>query len=423
VSENARKLRQRFVDLWWQCRDDMPGFERTYSPREQADRENQLEQFLRTLTAALHQAPRSEQEREALQQQVAALGAVFAKSALDFNDAHLEAVQSSGLIETAIDFAQKARRYDTTISSDDIFQAGRNALTMNLLQLLMGLPVQVTPSIFAYCMLYPYTDNYLDDPSIPSETKRAFNQRFHRRLLGEAVPPANGYEQRISDLVGMIENQYERSRYAAVYQSLIDIHIAQAKSLALHRPAASPYDVDVLGISFEKGGTSVLADVYLVAGTPTTQQLEFAYVYGAFTQLMDDLEDVKRDADDGIMTVFSQTAGHWPLDTLTNRLFHFGDWALDRMRDAGPGLSAPLYDLLKRSVHLLLIDSAGIAAAFYNKAYVSGLEMYMPFRFSALKKQRQKLNRQRLSLMKVMEMSPLPADLIFVTPRLKQATA
>ena len=35
---------------------------------------------------------------------------------------------------------------------------------------LLGLPVEVTPAVFAYSMLYPYTDNYLDDPAIPRTT-------------------------------------------------------------------------------------------------------------------------------------------------------------------------------------------------------------------------------------------------------------
>ncbi|MCL5998953.1 MAG: hypothetical protein M1546_23275 [Chloroflexi bacterium] len=424
ISASVQELRQQYVNLWWQLGSDMPGVERTYTPREQADREKQLNQFIDTLTTQLRHMPRQERERAALQQQIVASGAVFAKSALDFDDSHLQAVQTSGLVEAAVDFAQKARRYDAAITSEDIFQAGRNVMTMNLLQLQMGLQVQVTPSIFAYSMLYPYSDNYLDDPDISTETKRAFNERFYRRLQGKAVTPANDYEQKISDLVEMIEGQYERAHYPQIYQSLVDIHLAQAGSLSLHRRTASPYDVDVLGISFEKGGTAVLADVYLVAGTPATRQLEIAFGYGAFTQLMDDLEDVKQDAGDGILTVFSQTAHRWPLDTLTNRLFHFGNWVLDHMADLSPAgtVPGPLFSLMKRCVHLLLADSAGSNAGLYSKPYLAGLETQLPFRFNALNKQRQKLNRQRLTLMKLLETSALAPDTLSFNLQLKPQT-
>jgi len=36
--------------------------------------------------------------------------------------------------------------------------------------------------------------------------------------------------------------------------------MAQARSLKLVAPEASPFELDVVGISCEKGGTSVLAD-------------------------------------------------------------------------------------------------------------------------------------------------------------------
>ncbi len=39
---------------------------------------------------------------------------------------------------------------------------------LDVLQLLLGIPVRVTPAIFAYSMLYPYGDNCLDDPAIPN---------------------------------------------------------------------------------------------------------------------------------------------------------------------------------------------------------------------------------------------------------------
>ena len=103
-------------------------------------------------------------------------------------------------------------------------------------------------------------------------TKLAFNHRFQRRLQGEDVRPANAYEATISQLVGMIESQWDRARYPQVYESLLAIHAAQARSLGLVAPGASPYELDVLGISFEKGGTSVLADGYLVAGWLTPEQ-------------------------------------------------------------------------------------------------------------------------------------------------------
>jgi hypothetical protein len=406
------QLTHQFVDLWWRCADDLPGFEHTYTLREQSEREDMLNDLLGTISSTLKKPLHSEAQRQEAQQQLTALGVVFAKSALGFNDAQLAAVQSSGIVDAAYDFMQQARRFDAALSSDDIYQAARNVMTMNLLQLAMGLPVKVTPAVFAYSMLYPYSDNYLDDPAISKDVKAAFNERFRLRLLGEPFKPQNAYEQKIAALIGMIEAQFERARYPLVYQSLLDIFVAQALSMRLHQRTRSPYELDVLGLSFKKGGTAVVADVYLVAGNPTQRQLEIAFGYGAFTQLMDDLEDVERDRADGILTILSQTAGTWPLDGLTNRIFSLGDWVLARLPELGPNTPAPLQALMQSCVHWLLADSVGVVQHLYTGPYVAELERHMPFRFSALKKQRQRMNRQRASVMKFIEMSGLPNQVL-----------
>jgi hypothetical protein len=75
------------------------------------------------------------------------------------------------------------------------------------------------------------------------------------------------------------------------------------------------------------------------------------------------------------------------------------------MDDFGACAPQPLRDVMQRSVHLLLIDAAATMARFYTKPYIASLEAHMPFRFAALSKQRQRLERQRLSLMKIMELS------------------
>jgi hypothetical protein len=45
----------------------------------------------------------------------------------------------------------------------------------------------------------------------------------------------------------------------------------------------------ILPISFFKGGTSVLADAFLVKGNLNIKEMHFAFAYGSFLQLLDDL--------------------------------------------------------------------------------------------------------------------------------------
>lgn len=401
--ELVRKLLPEFTALWWESDADIPDLGPRYTPDEQSAREAQLERFQSTVTSEAKRAPRTRSERQATQERILSAFRTFARVALGFEEGHTDALLERGLPHVGTQFAQTARRFDPTIRGSDIFQAMRNVWTMNSLQLLLGLPIRLTPAIFAYSMLYPYTDNYLDDPAIPEEVKKAFNERFARRLAGEDTAPATPHERIIYDLVGMIESQFARSRYPQVFESLYAIHRAQCKSVYLLRRNASPYEVDVLGISFEKGGTSVLADGYLVASSLSEAQAAYMLGWGAFVQLVDDLQDVEQDSKDGLSTVFSQTARHWPLDAVTDRAFRFGAKIVERLDCFDAPSAEPIKELMRRSTFRLLIEAAGGAGQFYTKDYLREIESRSPFRFSFLSKRRKKLASRRASLMGLVE--------------------
>jgi hypothetical protein len=275
---------------------------------------------------------------------------------------------------------------------------------MNLFQYMFGLPVQVTPAVFAYSLLYPYTDNYLDDPSIPWQTKREANQRLSARLAGESCSPENAHEQRIFDLVSVIEREFDRERFPMVYASLLAIQSAQVESLKLIAPEASPYDLDILRLTIRKGGAATLADGYLVAGTLIPEQREFAFAYGAFTQLLDDQEDLFRDRDAGLMTVFSQTSRAWRLDAVTGRLLAYKNLALQGMRKMGPQGSGLIAELVLQGIDLLIVDGASRSERFHSYRYLRALEQYFPFRFSEVGRQRRILQRRKVSLTRAMEL-------------------
>ncbi len=409
VAAQVQALNQRYLSLWWQCAAGaLPPIDR-YAPSQQQANEQKLARLLDQLIAALKRTPPDEDARQALQEQLLDTGFAFAQTALGFEKQPLDLIRSYGFIEVMQQFGRMAREFDDQISWEDVYQAGRNVMSMNFMQALLGLPVQMTPAIFAYSMLYPYTDNYLDDPAIGAETKKAFNQRFARQLQGQWVSPENAAEERIYQLVAMIEDQYPRPAYPRLHQSLLAIHQAQARSLGLVQPEASPYEIDVLGITFEKGGASVLADGYLVAGELSDDQADFMFGYGAFTQLMDDLEDIEADRKAGRLSLFSQTADHWPLDALTTRTLHFGLQVLDRMDGITVPEAMPLKAFFLKSVAPLIFASAGQAGRYYTPAYLRQIEAYMPFRFAALKKQRRKLARQQGLSEKIFQIWITPA--------------
>jgi hypothetical protein len=404
MSETIRELNQHFVDLWRECvtgDGDLPDLGTVYVPRIQSQNEKSLLRFLERVDRMLTSPPRSHNEAQEIK---AHLGTAFkrlAQEALSFTAEQLDLLPSQAFTDVSEEFIRMARAFDSTLSVEDIYQAGRNAWTAHGLQWLLNLPVQLTPSILAYSLLYPYTDNYLDDPDIPKRTKLAFDERFRRRLAGDLLTPTHEYEQVIFDLVEMIEKQYSRTEYPAVFESLLAIHHAQRQSLNLLHRAAAPGEVDVLGLSFYKGGTSVLADGYLVSDILTETQRQYTYGHGIFAQLMDDMEDVEQDRQAGRLTIYSQLAGHWPLDRLANHTFHFGRNVLLGLDCFDVAKSAR--ELIGHGANLFLIDAIGRTDRYYTPSYLRELEAHSPFRFSFLKDQRDDFSRRHRSLGKLME--------------------
>jgi hypothetical protein len=420
MSQFVAELMARFTRLWWDCSVDFPTLDKHFSRREQLTKEQQIERGLNELMRDLKHQARNGTGQQADYVRITTTCEAFAKSALDLEERHLDLIRSYGFLEVAAEFARQARRFDTSLTDADLFQASRNVWSMNFMQVLLGLSVQLTPAILAYSLLYPYSDNYLDDPATPAETKRAFNRRFRQRLEGIPVKPANSQEARISDLIGIIENQFERRRYPQVFDSLLAIHQAQSQSLALLQPGASPYEIDVLGICFEKGGTSVLADGYLVAGDLTSSERELMFHYGTFTQLIDDLEDVQKDLDAGLQTIYSQSARHWPLDNITNRTFAYAQMFINRMDDFLGKVPPEFQDLLRRSIPALLTAQAGSARRYYSRSYLRDLEACSPVRFDFLDRQRKKILHQKISAMSLIEVfaaagAPRPVPAVLLT--------
>ncbi len=398
------ELLQESLSLWHRDAVCLPPFDRTFTSAEQAAREIHLDQFLRTVEAELRDLPRTRSERCFARRRVTSAFTDFAKACLNLDDSHLELLLNDGFSAVATQLARQARQFDPAVSAADIFQASRNAWTACGFQTLMGQDMHLTPSIFAYSMLYPYTDNYLDDPATSRGAKLAFSERFRFRLEGDAVAPFNDREATIWRLVELIEEQYARSVWPEVYASLLQIHRAQENSVRLLRFDASSAGVDVLKLSFEKGGASVLADAYLAAGSLSPEEAQFAFSWGVLLQIADDLQDLQQDLREGILTVFTQAAARVrpgpPLDNLTTRTLDFGHRVMNQMDGMSSNHSAltgavqkhkSLKEMIRMSCSLLLIWSAGESAKLYSNKYLADLETHSPFRFAPLAEKRKKL--------------------------------
>ncbi len=158
----------------------------------------------------------------------------FSARALDLDAESLE-VLTEDFLPVGTELACWARQFDPELSMPSIIQAARNAWTACGLQPLLGARIKLTPAILGYSLLYPYSDNYLDEESITAAEKLDFSRRFRSRLLGETLAAEGGRERAMWGLIAMIEMQYPRDRYPQVFDSLLAIHRGRGE-----HPAGGP---------------------------------------------------------------------------------------------------------------------------------------------------------------------------------------
>jgi uncharacterized small protein (DUF1192 family) len=384
---------------WQASSADFPQFE-AYTVDEQERREHLLDSNLDTIDAELRKTSRT---RSAAERTIARITSLFVRVStftLDLDDPSIQTLLEGGFSQIGTDLARSARRLDPDVSMTDILQAARNAWTACGLQVLLGRTLRLTPGIFAYSMLYPYSDNCLDDPAISLDAKLQFSDLFRRRLKGDHPHATDARQKIIWRLVGLIESQYPRAAFPEVYDSLLAIHAAQQDSLCQTKWGVD--DVDVLKLTFAKGGTSVLADAYLAAGHLTPAEARFAFNWGVVLQLGDDLQDLCADRVRGSLTLFTQAAARETLDAITNKTFHFSRRVMDQMGSLTSAAPA-LKELLARSSRMLLIRSAANVPEAYTNEYLAGLERSSPFRFEFLRQRDERFARRRRSYARLFE--------------------
>jgi len=379
ISIMLEKFKYKYINLWWATDKNSPIFTKEITFKEKLLKERHMNKFLSELFSHLKKCPKNENLRADWRNTLWSMIKTFGYDS-GFTEHEINGDFSKSLPIITHTFICNVKEFDNTINLDKMVQALRNVWIMNILQVLLGAKVECTPSVFAYSMLYPYTDNFLDDDKISYEDKKSTNERFKSRLEGKKTEQRNSHEAALFNLVDIIEDQYPRSSFPELYESLLNIHATQCNSLTQHKVITSPYEIDILGISTEKGGASVLADAYLINGNLSEKQADFAFSYGALLQFCDDLQDSKEDLKNGHMTIFSQTCEKWPIDNITNALFDFANKVIDLDEAFTCEESNTMKKFLKKNLVFLIFEAISQNHNLYSNSYIKSIEKYYPFR-------------------------------------------
>jgi hypothetical protein len=379
-------LKSDSLDLWRGVSTVGPAFNHCYTIDEQIRKEAEVDRLMRDVDATMKELKAS---GRAVRRQAAGVLSRVQRSIVQLLhsfDCVIEADMEQSFSIVTDEFIEKAYDFDPEIEEDAVYQASRNLLMMNTFQMHLRKEIILTPSVFAYSMLYPYTDNYLDATNISASAKHERNEWLLLRLSGIAATPRNRHEQIIDRLAEMIESEFDRHLYPNVYESLLAIHKAQTRSVTQQCGDCSVDEL--LDISVEKGGASVLADGYLVAGDLSAVDAEFFFRFGVLLQLIDDLQDLEEDnsLQHRTLVVCASTKGE--MEGFTDRLLSFAGVVLQPAQVQ----QQKLRTLIERSCRLLIMEAIAINHDYYSVEYLTTMEQCSPVRFEYLRSVKQKLN-------------------------------
>lgn len=367
---------------------------RQFSPSEQQARERAYDEALDAVEGELHSENRAGAKISGKKGRIVTCFGIFSARALDLDDESID-VLTHEFLPVGTELASWARQFDPDLSMPSIIQAARNAWTACGLQPLLGANIKLTPAILGYSLLYPYSDNYLDDEDVAAEEKLRFSRRFRLRLMGHYVSAEDGREHAMWRLIELIEAQYPRAAYPQVFESLLAIHRAQEESITQINARKFDRDAECLRVSCAKGGSSVLADACLAHGSLDEKESRFAFEWGVLLQLGDDLQDVREDMRRGSVTLFSRAArGGLRLDGLTAQLLGFSERVWRNMEQLPWGTKS-YRELMKMSWRSLIIRAVADSHEFFSGEFLQQAERSSPFRFGFLRARNERVASQQ----------------------------
>lgn len=388
--DSIRNLTENYTYFWLNLPAGEIELSRRFSPRQQRENEKQLDRQLKLHSKTLgevHGQPNARSVPIAFD----TLKLLTGSSLLQNEDADADYFKKSEA--TTRQFVEEAKTFDPSLSQSDIHQALRNLWVFNNIQMIAGQQISLTPSSFAYSLLYPYTDNGLDSKERTSEEKRAYIQWLDQWFQGNKYGPMDDWTAKIAELLLMIEKEYPSAIFSEVYMSLYAIHSAQTRSLLLHN-VHSEYSEELLSeITVEKGGTSVLVDGYLAAGALTPEQMDAFFEYGVVLQLLDDIRDVEEDTINLHSTPFTRAASAGNLDCVAERLVAMTKHSAEKLSALNRLHGRRIKEMVEQSCSFLIFETAASHPEYYSPYFLSWMEVWMPLRPAYLRSLKHKFKK------------------------------
>lgn len=276
------------------------------------------------------------------------------------------------VLESVQIFIRKTRAFDDKIEMEDVFQAMSNFLVYVMMAELEEVEDYVQNAVWSYSLLYPYTDNILDDVILSSKEKKEFNERLYQRLQGREGKAYNQKEEKINACIAYIEETYHRELFPELYNSILLIFQAQVESLRVQKETLE--EEEMLDISIFKGASSVLVNACMIDGRfgkNRENNIRLATKLGYFLQLADDLRDIKMDIENQHQTLFTIFINRGNIEHLTNHMFEYIELIFKGIEG-----KTEVAEFIKKQCRILMINSIIHNKEYFSKKYIDRIEAY-----------------------------------------------
>lgn len=246
-------------------------------------------------------------------------------------------------------FVRQTRSFDPELSAENIWQALRNYFIYAVIADLQGQKQECKEAVLAYSLLYPYTDNFIDEKGHTKQQKKEYNRMIADILQGIQVTPEKrmsgmpqkevsetlekkmskkrirekGISEKTSQLLKLLLDSYTGEKNQKIRSLLLMMLEAQNGSIRQQTGKEELTKEEILDISVYKGSISVLIDYFFTTEKLREEEVRFYMKFGFFLQLADDLQDRKEDQKSGSKTLMVLSAKRGELEENVNRLLHY----------------------------------------------------------------------------------------------------
>ncbi len=207
----------------------------------------------------------------------------------------------------------EADSYGLSLNYEDKHKATVVIDTAQVLTLMLGYSLPKPPLLYQVALLYPITDNLLDDKLIGQKDKLEFCNAIKTFILNSVKNGENDllsepdYQQHLSincrKILSAINVKSKAFKTPKVWKALLELNCLQQESVFQQTENAREASLqELFDLSFRKGALTFKLIILLMLPNVSSQDLKLCEVFGGIAQLLDDIEDIEEDLEAGLVS-------------------------------------------------------------------------------------------------------------------------